>query len=227
MGTQAPDKPRKKNVRTLPVPYFTLRQEAMNARSLVAARSRVAISAGSNLKKVRTVNTTRRVRFAQVRSFAIGDSIDEDVVSGEWPANWSLASYEDVGEYYAGKVLKEEQSNNVSGIMQTNVVTAGPTDPIKAVKEMLTNVSGVSVVDSEGVCVGIVSQKDLTKKGNTMGDIMSSPARTIKQTNSVGEAAAIMLKYKVNRLPVVSKSGEVIGLVSRTDIFTALESMEE
>merc|ERR1712072_1165967 len=162
--TQAPDKPRKKNVRTLPVPYFTLRQEAMNARSLVAARSRVAISAGSNLKQVRTLNQTRRVRFAQLRPFAIGDSIDEDTLSGEWPANWSLASYEDVGEYYAGKVLKEEQSNNVSGIMQTNVVTAGPTDPIKAVKEMLTNVSGVSVVDSEGVCVGIVSQKDLTKR---------------------------------------------------------------
>jgi CBS domain-containing protein len=198
----------------------------MNARSLVAARSRVAISAAS--KQVRTLNQTRRVRFAQLRPFAIGDSIDEDVnVSGEWPANWSLASYEDVGEYYAGKVLKEEQGNNVSGIMHTNVVTAGPTDPIKAVKEMLTNVPGVSVVDSEGVCVGIVSQKDLTKKGTTVGDIMSSPARTIKQTNSVGEAAAIMLKYKVNRLPVVSKTGEVIGLVSRTDIFTALESMEE
>merc|ERR1711977_388277 len=226
MGTQAPDKPRKKNVRTLPLPYFTLHQEAMNARSLVAARSRVAISAGS--KQVRTLNQTRRVRFAQLRPFAIGDSIDEDVnVSGEWPANWSLASYEDVGEYYAGKVLKEEQGNNVSGIMHTNVVTAGPTDPIKGVKEMLTNVPGVSIVDSEGVCVGIVSQKDLPKKGTTVGDIMSSPARTIKQTNSVGEAAAIMLKYKVNRLPVVSKTGEVIGLVSRTDIFTALESMEE
>merc|ERR1711977_498829 len=92
--TQAPDKPRKKNVRTLPVPYFTLRQEAMNARSLVAARSRVAISAGSNLKQVRTLNQTRRVRFAQLRPFAIGDSIDEDTLSGEWPANWSLASYE-------------------------------------------------------------------------------------------------------------------------------------
>ena len=46
---------------------------------------------------------------------------------------------------------------------------------------------------------------------------MSAPARTIKQTNSVGEAAAIMLKYKVNRLPVVNKNGEVIGIVSRTD----------
>ena len=26
-----------------------------------------------------------------------------------------------------------------------------------------------------------------------------------------------MLKYKVNRLPVVNKNGEVIGIVSRTD----------
>ena len=87
--------------------------------------------------------------------------------------------------------------------------------------------TGVPVVDSEGVCVGIVSKKDLPKGGSKVSQIMSVPARTIKKTNSVGEAAAIMLKYKVNRLPVVSKSGEVIGLVSRTDIFTALESMEE
>merc|ERR1712072_708300 len=109
---------------------------------------------GSDLKKNRfaqRAQVSHSKRFANLRAFAadISDSIDEDAIaSGEWPANWSLASYEDVGEYYAGRVLKEEQSNNVSGIMQTNVVTAGPTDPIKAVKEMLTNVSGVSVVDS-------------------------------------------------------------------------------
>merc|ERR1712188_329443 len=211
----------------------TLNHEKMN----VISRSRVAAVCGSNLKKGRTAVrsfNTHRLRFDQLKSYAIeerpdiSDSIDEDVIpSGEWPANWSLASYEDVGEYYAGQVLKEEQSHNVSGIMHTNIVTAGPTDSVKSVKEILQKLPGVPVVDSEGVCVGIVSARDLTKRGATVGEIMSSPARTIKHTNSVGEAAAIMLKYKVNRLPVVSKSGEVIGLVSRTDIFTALESMEE
>lgn len=156
------------------------------------------------------------------------EQIDEDVIpSGEWPANWSLASYEDVGEYYAGQILKEEQGNMVSSIMTTNIVTSGPTDTVQSVKKLFDHVSGVPVVDSEGVCVGIVSRKDLNKSGKSVADIMSAPARTIKQTNSVGEAAAIMLKYKVNRLPVVSKDGEVIGIVSRTDIFTALESMEE
>ncbi len=62
----------------------------------------------------------------------LAKQIDEDTIaSGEWPANWSLASYEDVGEYYAGRVLKEAESNNVSGIMTTNIVTAGPNDDVK------------------------------------------------------------------------------------------------
>jgi len=58
--------------------------------------------------------------------------IDEDVIpSGEWPANWSLASYEDVGEYYAGQVLKEQEQNNVSGVMTTNILTAEPTSSVE------------------------------------------------------------------------------------------------
>ena len=123
--------------------------------------------------------------------------------------------------------LKEQDANSVSGVMTTNILSADPTASVEDVRKLFDHVSGVPVVDSEGVCVGIVSKKDLNKKGSTVAQIMSAPARTIKKTNSVGEAAAIMLKYKVNRLPVVSRDGEVIGIVSRTDIFTALESMEE
>jgi len=206
----------------------------MNVRASLASRSRTAVCGSA--KKIRSVQrpSSHRERFSLVKSFALdkkpdlAGSIDEDTIaSGEWPANWSLASYEDVGEYYAGRVLKEEQSNNVSGIMTTNIVTAGPTDTIKSVEKLFDHVTGVPVVDSEGVCVGIVSKKDLAKGGSTVSQIMSAPARTIKKNNSVGEAAAIMLKYKVNRLPVVNSGGEVIGIVSRTDIFTALESMEE
>merc|ERR1712025_1371985 len=187
----------------------------VNARAVARERSACKLQA-------------RHVKCYSQSQPDISSSIDEDsIASGEWPANWSLASYEDVGEYYAGRVLKEEQGHNVSGIMTTNILTAGPTDSSQSLTKLFDHVTGVPVVDSEGVCIGIVSKKDLAKKGKTVSEIMSAPARTIKQTNSVGEAAAIMLKYKVNRLPVVNKNGEVIGIVSRTDIFTALESMEE
>mmetsp|Transcript_5487 Transcript_5487/g.19129 ORF Transcript_5487/g.19129 Transcript_5487/m.19129 type:complete len:204 (-) Transcript_5487:65-676(-) len=203
----------------------------MNVR-LIGSRTKVAAACGAKPCRVHArQNPTHRARFEGIKSFStpdLSDSIDEDAIaSGEWPANWSLASYEDVGEYYAGQVLKEQDANSVSGVMTTNILSADPTASVEDVRKLFDHVSGVPVVDSEGVCVGIVSKKDLNKKGSTVAQIMSAPARTIKKTNSVGEAAAIMLKYKVNRLPVVSRDGEVIGIVSRTDIFTALESMEE
>ncbi|QDZ19329.1 CBS domain-containing protein [Chloropicon primus] len=203
----------------------------MNAR--IVTRSNVAAAFGGKIAGRSQARRTslHRARFQGIRAYGqpdISDSIDEDVIpSGEWPANWSLASYEDVGEYYAGQVLKEQEQNNVSGVMTTNILTAEPTSSVESVRKLFDHVSGVPVVDSEGTCVGIISKKDLDKKGSTVSQIMSAPARTIKKNNSVGEAAAIMLKYKVNRLPVVNKGGEVIGIVSRTDIFTALESMEE
>merc|ERR1712118_530184 len=190
------------------------KREEMNVRGAVISRSKVAAVCGSDLKKsirfAQRTSVSHRQRFANLRNFAadISDSIDEDAIaSGEWPANWSLASYEDVGEYYAGRVLKEEQGHNVSGIMTTNILTAGPTDSSQSLTKLFDHVTGVPVVDSEGVCIGIVSKKDLAKKGKTVSEIMSAPARTITQTNSVGEAATIMLKYKVNRLPVVNKNG--------------------
>ncbi|WZN59582.1 CBS domain-containing protein [Chloropicon roscoffensis] len=204
----------------------------MNNVRLIGSRTKVAAACGAKPCRVHArQNATHRARFEGIKSFStpdLSDSIDEDTIaSGEWPANWSLASYEDVGEYYAGQVLKEQDANSVSGVMTTNILSADPTASVEDVRKLFDHVSGVPVVDSEGVCVGIVSKKDLNKKGSTVAQIMSAPARTIKKTNSVGEAAAIMLKYKVNRLPVVSRNGEVIGIVSRTDIFTALESMEE
>lgn len=33
-----------------------------------------------------------------------------------------------------------------------------------------------------------------------------------------------MLKHKVHRIPVVDSQAQVIGMVTRTDIFTALEA---
>jgi CBS-domain-containing membrane protein len=37
------------------------------------------------------------------------------------------------------------------------------------------------------------------------------------------DAAALMLKHKVHRIPVVDNEAHVIGMVTRTDIFKALE----
>lgn len=51
---------------------------------------------------------------------------------------------------------------------------------------------------------------------------MSSPPIAARPDNKVADAAVMMLKHKVHRIPVVDKNAHLVGIVTRTDIFTAL-----
>ena len=50
---------------------------------------------------------------------------------------------------------------------------------------------------------------------------MTCPATTILPQTPVAEAASTMLEEDVNRLPVVSDEGKLVGLVSRSDLIRA------
>ncbi len=59
---------------------------------------------------------------------------------------------------------------------------------------------------------------------HTVGEVMSSPAITIEENKTVADAAGLMLKHDIHRVPVVArgKSGRCVGIITRTDIFEAL-----
>lgn len=84
------------------------------------------------------------------------------------------------------------------------------------------------VVDDDGRCVGVISNKDKAKAPNgmesTVAEVMTSPAITLTLYKTVLEAAALMLKEKVHRIPVVNEQQHVIGIVTRSDVFQALEA---
>lgn len=88
--------------------------------------------------------------------------------------------------------------------------------------------SGLPVVDDDGRCVGVISNKDKAKAPNgmesTVAEVMTSPAITLTLYKTVLEAAALMLKEKVHRIPVVNEQQHVIGIVTRSDVFQALEA---
>ena len=48
--------------------------------------------------------------------------------------------------------------------------------------------------------------------------IMTKKLRTVSPKTRVSEIADIMLKQKINRLPVVDKNGKLAGIVTRADI---------
>lgn len=117
-------------------------------------------------------------------------------------------------------------------------------------------ISGMPVVDDEGRIVGVVSEGDLIVKEQgkdaverrplarifgdspearaqlakglalTAGDAMTAPAVTVSADALVGEAAAIMTRKRINRLPVV-EGDRLIGVVSRADIVRAFVRPDE
>jgi CBS domain-containing protein len=54
--------------------------------------------------------------------------------------------------------------------------------------------------------------------GGTAGDVMTSPALTIRDDASLVEAARLMADHRVKRLPVVDVNGRMVGIVSRFDL---------
>jgi CBS-domain-containing membrane protein len=142
---------------------------------------------------------------------------------------------------------------NVASLMTTDVVTVGPDTVYKEVVERLHDrrVSAVPVVDAERRVIGVVSEADLLLKeekpdnrpGATLlrphGDaaraqalnaaaLMTSPAVTVGPEATLTEAARLMHRRRVKRLPVVDADGRLIGIVSRADLIRVyLRSDEE
>jgi len=159
------------------------------------------------------------------------DENPEGVLSGEWPGNFSLASYDDLRQYLESQIVSTDKMSptaKLGEVMSRPVEVATPDQKLAEIDALFATQSGLPVVDGEGRCIGVVSKKDKARASNgldsTIGEVMSSPAVTLTLEKTVLEAAALMLKHKVHRIPVVNEQQQVIGIVTRTDVFQALEA---
>lgn len=112
------------------------------------------------------------------------------------------------------------------------------------------HVSGLPVLTEEGDLVGIVTEGDLLHKetgssrqdprflaglppfgqaavaarkaaGLVARDLMTSPVITVDEETPLHEVAALIVRRKINRVPVL-RGGRVTGIVSRADVVRAL-----
>ena len=108
-------------------------------------------------------------------------------------------------------------------------------DPItikrgKTVKDALDimqeyHIGGIPVVDDENRLVGIVTNRDLrfqTDGGRLIDDIMTSENLIVthQQTN-LENASSILLRHKIEKLPVVDSDNHLLGLITYKDITKA------
>ena len=104
-------------------------------------------------------------------------------------------------------------------------ITRGSTvaDALAMMKEY--HIGGIPVIDEEGKLVGIVTNRDLRFERNLnslVDDVMTKDNLvTTTQSTDLHEAAEILQKYKIEKLPVVDKDNHLIGLVTYKDITKA------
>lgn len=54
--------------------------------------------------------------------------------------------------------------------------------------------------------------------GTKVEDVMTAKIKTVKEDSTVGDAANMMIKYNINRVPVLDSKDELAGIVTRADI---------
>lgn len=87
------------------------------------------------------------------------------------------------------------------------------------------HIGGIPVVDEGGLLVGIVTNRDLRFErdgSRKIDEVMTSENLiTTSQTANLEEAAEILQRHKIEKLPVVDAAGKLIGLVTYKDITKA------
>ncbi|MEU9997521.1 CBS domain-containing protein [Streptomyces sp. NPDC050848] len=109
----------------------------------------------------------------------------------------------------------------VGGLMTDDVVSAVPTTSFRDVAKLLAehDISGVPVVDDDDHVVGVVSESDLLARHElTARDLMTTPAVTVHAEETVADAARLMVRRGVERLPVVDEEERLVGIVTRRDL---------
>ena len=88
-------------------------------------------------------------------------------------------------------------------------------------------ISGLPVVDADNVLIGIITNRDVKYQENLnlkVEDIMTKDnlITSDKETN-LEEAKEILLKNRVEKLPIVDKDNKLVGLITIKDIDNQLE----
>ena len=120
----------------------------------------------------------------------------------------------------------------VKEIMSPNPLTI-PADAtvMQAAKAMEKHDSSCVFVKSKGKIVGVVTERDITRRVVGKGaspkktkviSVMTSRIVVTPPEASIEEALKVMTTNKVRRLPVVDGKGDLVGLVGAADVARAL-----
>jgi len=136
----------------------------------------------------------------------------------------------------------------VRDIMTRAPATASPDTPLGEVLALLKQRQVKSVIVLNGAdaasatfprVAGIITAGDLLRRGGlaltddpehllsvshsmTARDVMTPDPQSVEETASLDEAAQVMTRQRLKRLPVVNRAGALVGVIARSDILRCI-----
>lgn len=153
----------------------------------------------------------------------------------------------------APPVIHEKEGLRAGDIMTADVIAVYPETSLEEVATLLIKhrISGIPVIDKDRRVLGVVSESDIiykeihrdpelleriggivlpayrqtVKKGETAGDVMSSPPVIAYVDTPLEELVALITEKRIKRVIIVDKEGRLSGIVSRIDIVRTIEKV--
>jgi len=116
----------------------------------------------------------------------------------------------------------------VKEAMNKHVKTIRPTNTVREASEVMNenHIGSLVVVSGTGGVVGIITETDVLRSvaagqnptETKVQDIMSTKLITIEPYRTLEDAAEIMTKNNIKKLPVVEDNGRLVGIITTSDL---------
>lgn len=118
----------------------------------------------------------------------------------------------------------------VSEIMNKAIAVDEDIQLKNAVKIMSERGIGSLIIMKKDKIVGIITERDILRNVNKLNirvsQVMSKKVISINDNETADNAALMMAKYRIKRLPVL-KNEKLVGIITATDIIANSESLNE
>jgi len=131
----------------------------------------------------------------------------------------------------AGEVLPPTPGT-VAAVMSPVVHCVRPTTTVAALVQLLLEsaIGGAPIVDGDGRAVGVVSKTDVIRSMHegrnpattAVSEIMMPMVFSLRSDATIERAAALMAFEGVHRIPIVTRDGLVIGIITPLDVAKAI-----
>ncbi|MFH0711216.1 MAG: CBS domain-containing protein [Candidatus Aenigmatarchaeota archaeon] len=119
----------------------------------------------------------------------------------------------------------------VKDFMKRNILFIHPDDSIRNASKMMTKyeIGSVLVLNKEKKLLGILTKKDIVRAAAEGRDldkllsksIMSKGIVFVKPDDSLEDAADLMIDHRITKLPIEDEDGNLIGIITSSDIVLA------